>query len=159
MKRIAGIAIAVTVVAVLSVLVIGQCTILRSVRFDPAQGLRVLEATYDTRFVRLPWSSDTVPLRYELTTSQYRIVFETPGSSVPYRAFIESATAGTDEVFVEGSAVFGSDGLNQYYLLVADPNANPLVFVVKDQSGNVLGRHTLSYSMRVHSYFCGFEGP
>jgi hypothetical protein len=138
---------------------IGTCTIHRSVRLGPAAGLRVLEAIDTTRLPRLPWSFGPVPQRYELTTPHYRIVFATPDGTYPYGLFIESATAGDEDVSVEGNRIIGPHGgLFRYHVAVTDYDVNTLVFTVRDQSGNVLGNHSLPYSLERYSYLCGFQG-
>jgi hypothetical protein len=140
-----------------AVVIAGNCSIRRSVRFAPAAGLNGLKAIDKTRFPRLPWSSDPVPHLYELTTADYRIVFATPEDKeggIP-SLFIESATAGDQDVSVEGNRIIGPhDGFYRYHVAVTDSAVNALVFAVKDQDGNVLGQHTLQYFLEEYSYYC-----
>jgi hypothetical protein len=75
--------------------------------------------------------------------------------------FIESATAGPDEVVVVGPRVHENEGAIRirYYILAADEPVGPLEFEVRDRHGVVLGRHTLRYRLVPYSYLCAFEGP
>lgn len=159
-KHIIRISLLLTLLLALVVWAANPCFVKRSVRFDPADGLRMTEAIVDTELARLPWSFGPVPQRYELVTATYRIVLTTQDVEVSVGVGIESAKAGAEDVLVEGAGIFETPGaIDNRYFVLATPATNPLVFTVRDQQGTVLGRHALSYSTPAFSYFCSLEGP
>jgi hypothetical protein len=99
--------------------------------------------------------SGSAPIRTDYSGLSH--VFETPedqDGGIP-SLFIESATAGDQDVFVEGNRIIGPhDGFHQYHVAVTDSDVSALVFAVKDQYGNVLGQHTLQYFLEGYSYYC-----
>jgi hypothetical protein len=161
MKYFIGVSVAL-VLALCGTLLWGAepCFVKRSVRFAPAEGLRMTEALVDTQLSRLPWSFGAVPQRYELVTGSYRIVLTTEDIETSLGVGIQSAKAGADDVLIEGAGIYETPGaLDNRYFVRATPATNPLVFSVRDKRGTVLGRHALSYSTPAYSYFCSIEGP
>jgi hypothetical protein len=136
------------------------CFAKRSVRFDPADGLRVTHETFFTNLPRLPWSLGLVPQRYELVTPAYRIVLTTDDNETSVGVGIESARAGAEDVYIEGRGIFETpDAIDNRYFVRASETANPLAFTVRGRHGTVLGRHALSYTTPAYSFFCSIEGP
>jgi hypothetical protein len=130
------------------------CHPIQSVRFRSHEGLRVIEASTDTRRHRLPWSFGPVPERWELVPARYRIQFSTPGRE---NLFVDSATTlDGDEVFIDEGPRIGENrnaGI-RYYIYAGNPWPNQIVLTVRNKGGNVLGAHAMSYRIVSHSYYC-----
>jgi hypothetical protein len=161
LTKIAGVSLLVLLLVALVVWkVFDPCFVKRSVRFGPADGLRVTEETFLTHLPRLPWSLGLVPQRYELVTPAYRIVLTTEDNETSVGVGIESAKAGAEDVYLEGRGIIENpNAIDSRYFVRATGATNPLAFAVRDRHGTVLGRHALSYTTPAYSFFCSIEGP